>query len=311
MSGNTFRTPEVDLSQKRAVPSPDWQPYAFAAVPVLLSLGLLAISIAGSWHWWSVRLFETDLLLSIVCRRLIEVLPACAGVLLYVCWQRERHAIGRYRSLAVLLTAFALTYGAGVLGLAFAVWHAARLDLLPIGLLGDDLLPLIALAPLWLILRLARSRAERYMPGDDGGVPGGQVEFAVALCVTAVFVKALEYFFVLQIQHYNGYVQLLIGGLCGAVVLAAGRHCLPARLPDFPVGQILLCAAIIALLCGSIAVLSGWTAWELLSDAANNRIADWVLPPMAIGLLALLWPITRLGLLLCFPGERRAQSSPR
>jgi hypothetical protein len=311
MNGNPFRTSEVDLSRMRTAPSVDWQPYAFAAVPVLLSLGLLLISIVGNWHWWNGRLFETDLLLSIVSRRVIEVLPACAGVLLYVRWECERHAIVRYQSLAVLLTAFALTYGAGVLGLAGGVWYGMRLGLLPVSRLGDDLLPLIALAPLWLILRLARSRIERRMPGDGGCMGGWQVTFAVALCVTVIFVKALEYFFILQIQHYNGYVQLLIGGVCGAVVLASGWDCLPAWVPSFPVGRILLCAAIIALLCGSITVLCSWGAWQLLSDVANNRVADWVLPPLALGLLALLWPITRLALRLCFGRQWLAQSSPR
>lgn len=309
MSANPFRPPQAELST--AVRSGVLQPWAFAVVPLLLSLGLLLVSIVENWHWWSQRLFESDLLLSITSRRVIEVLPACVGVLLYVHWQRERHAIVRYPSIGLLSTVFALSYGGGVLGLAGAVWYGVRQGVLPPSLLGDDLLPLIALMPLWLILRIARPHAERCVSAQDLSVPGRQVELAVALCVTAMLVKLLEYFFILQIQHYNGYVQLLAGGLCGAVVLAASRHSLPVQLPRFPVARVLLCAAIIVLLCGSVTALCSWGVWQLLIDAGNNRLMEGVLPATGIALVLLHWPVTRLGLRLCFPAEPQAQSSPR
>ncbi|KJJ98718.1 hypothetical protein UB43_18850 [Pseudomonas sp. 21] len=309
MTANPFRPPKAGLSSEESPAF--WQVYAFAAVPLLLSLGLLVASIIGNWHWWSERLFETDLLLSITSRRVIEVLPACVAVLLYVQWQRERYAIVRYPSIALLLTAFSLLYGAGVLGLAGAVWYGVRVSMLPVSLLGDDLLPLIALMPLWPILRFARSRAERYRSAEELATPGMQVELAVALCVTAILVKVLEYFFILQLQHYNGYGQLFVGVLCGAVVWAASRRYLAARVSRFPVRRILLCAMVIVLLCGSVAALCSWGVWQLLIDSGNNRLMEWVLPATAIGLLLLHWPVTRLCLRWCFPAEAPAQSSPR
>jgi hypothetical protein len=183
---------------------------------------------------------------------------------------------------------------------------------LPGGLIIRDMFLLLGcMAGLWLVLRVYRRKAERLVSGQVIEVAGGQVVLAVTLVAGMLWIKALEYFFVVQIEHYNGYVQLLGGGLGCVVILAAGWRYRSRHLSRFPVHRVLVAALMIVVLWGLACGLTGWSTWQLLSDVENNRLADVILLPAILALLALLWPITRLSLRFCFPGERWAQSSPR
>jgi len=169
----------------------------------------------------------------------------------------------------------------------------------PLGLLAFALTNLL---PLWLGLRLGTQRATA--PAE---VTRAEAALLLALCVLLLSLKALTLLASRMLHGYIGGVPLLPIYLApllgGALVFACAWSALPARLAHLRAGQLLLSALAIflvwmlaQLLVAALLVLSAFSGNDALLEPLPLAIAGGVV-------LALLWPLTLLGLRWIYRAE--------
>lgn len=330
---NPFSTLHTVLAAPPGPSTPaSYQPFQFiAAMAVAATLVFIG---SNAWQWFSdmgsYRERFAYLLPMMLTNWLAGLLFHSAAILLLVHHQRERHAIACFRPMGGLLPAFAALYlvaaliaGAAISwislpfyewaleqdGRDFWMWSYNHLTSL-LGLLLGCLLPL------WLMLRLARSRSELLAVGQPASLPGWQVALGVALCFISIAWKLLgilSYSLSYSYMGSDGTQTLIMFASCTvpfAIVMAAVQTHLPARVSRFSAGRV-LAASLVLLALWAVAIVLGaiLTALAVYNSPSFDSLPLYLLPPAAL-LLALLWPLARW----CtgwFFAEQLAQSSPR
>lgn len=283
-----------------------------------MGLALLVSLIGFVVNLTSIRLLQDEQLFASYLEYLPQILASfvegallsAVAVLLLGRSYLERHAIvgfARPRQLLALFFGIALVLS---LGLGFAAgqllshllpwayeWFesptlAQLLVSEPINLL---LFALDTLLPLWLSLHLLRRHA---VPGAACPVPRGEPALAFALCFAVFYLKLVsllpeQLFFYDSAWVYSLF--LLAGLLQAALVFAAAWSGLPLQLRQCNPGRLIL-ASLLCLLLWLLAFVLVAVAIALYTLSGNELFSEALLALPCLGLLVLLWPLTRLSL---------------
>lgn len=333
MSQTPFATPSAELSPAHDMPvSGSHQVYRFMAAQVAAMVCLFLINLGIQW-FMAADVFHDRMerFLPAMLGGLVGGLLAyVAAVLLLVQHQRERHAIAYFRPQGGLLLGFGVSYVMGSLLLGFGIDYASQ----PLYEWASDQnqrwfwsalfgqaealvnLLLACVAPLWLILRLARPRSDRLVPGAHQPVTGRLVALGVALCFGAMLYK-LSTLLATSAQvvytadkPWQPLYSLISCVVPIAIVMAAVWTRLPAQVSRFSAWRVLAAAVVLLALWGQLLVLCSTVLALQVDDSFDPRywLSTLVLP--AVLMLAALWPLSRLCVRWFFAGEL-AQSSPR
>ncbi|WP_152227674.1 hypothetical protein [Pseudomonas sp. SCB32] len=330
---NPFSPPHAELTPSLgAARVADNQPLQFIAAMVVAA----ALIFVGSnaWQWFSdlggYRARAMQFLPMMLANWAGGLVFHAAAILLLVHYQRERHGIARFRPTAGLLVGFAVLYvlvalivstAISYLSAPFYQWafgQGARTVwmILHSQLTGLLSLVLVCLLPLWLVLRLARPRAERLAPGQAVVLPSWQVALGVALCFIALTYKllaSLSYAALFLYSGADGWQSVFLLSSCVlpfAIVMAAVQMRLPAQVSRFAAGRVLAASLVLlALWAVAILLVSIVTAFAAYGSLNSSSLPLYLLPPAVI-LLVLLWPLAR-GCTGWFFAEQLAQASPR
>jgi hypothetical protein len=287
-------------------------PYAFMGLTLLIGLSGLVFNLLSVWLPQDEELFASYLeyLPQILASFVEGTLLSAVAVLLLSRSYLERHAIvgcARPRQLLALFFGMALVlslvlgFGAGqllshLLPWAYEWFESPTLAQLlisePINLL---LFVLDTLLPLWLSLHLLRHHA---VPGAARPVPRREPALAFALCFAVVYLKLVS-LLPEQLFYYDSawiYSLLLLAGLLQAgLVFAAAWSGLPLLLRQCNPGRLILASLLCSLLWLLAFVLVA-VAIALYTLSGNELVSEALLVLPGLGLLALLWPLTRLSL---------------
>lgn len=285
-------------------------PYAFMGLTALIGLIGLLINLASIRLLQGEELFEQYLeyLPQIFGASLEGTLLSAVAALLLSRSYLERHAIAGFsrprQLLAVYFTAALVLALAGsliggqllshLLAWAYERFESTLLPQLlisaPINLL---LFALTTLLPLWLCLHWQRNAVVR---GAACEIKRAEPALAFALCLAVYYLKLLS-LLPEQVFFYDDagvYGLFLLGGLLyTALVFAAARSALPRRLRQHNPGRLLLASLLCLLLW--LLLLTLVAAVLLACAMAGMEPSAW-LSLLGLGLLALLWPLTRLSL---------------
>ncbi|KJJ98851.1 hypothetical protein UB43_18840 [Pseudomonas sp. 21] len=332
MSDNPFATPQAPLTPSAdAVAATGREPLLFVAAMIVAAAVVFFGSTAVQWilDLGSYRERLPQYLPSMLANWLGGLVAYAAAVLLLVHYQRERHGIASFKPLAGLLVGFGVAYliatmivstAVSYLSVHFYQWAFEQDSrTLWMALYGqvNSLINLIlgCLLPLWLVLRLARSRCEPMASGQAAALPSWHVALAVALCFTALIYKlftVLGYAALYLYSGADGWQSLFMLSSCVlpfVIVMTAVRTHLPAQLSRFAAGRVLACALVLlALWMVAIVLASDLVAFAAYNSLNSSSLPLYLLPP-AILLLALLWPLARW----CtgwFLAEQLARSAP-
>ncbi|MBD9634410.1 hypothetical protein [Pseudomonas sp. PDM19] len=330
---NPFAPPLAQLTaplSSQAMPVSTFrQPYSFIAIQILATLLLLAVSIG--WIWFAATAsFQLRYMPMMISNTVGSLLFDCCAVLLLVHDQRERHGLLGFRPMWALLLGYGALYllASIVLNGVLAHFNSSLFDWMRLqpgrqfwmflytqasGVLN---LLLTCLLPLWLVLRLARSRSERVLGKVQLSLAGWQVALGIALCFSTVLYKVAStlasslMMLYSEGDYWQPLFQFLSSAVPFAVVLMAARGALGARRERFAAGRVLAAALVLWLIWSVCVVLCSalltFTALNYNDPAELQRYA--VLP--AVVCLVLLWPLTRLSTGWFF-ARPAAQSSPR
>lgn len=287
-------------------------PFAFMGLALLISLIGFVISLLSVWLLQDEQIFTSYLeyLPQILASFVEGALLSAVAVLLLSRSYLERHAIAgfaRPRQLLGLFFGMALVLSLGLgfvagqvlsqlLSRAYEWFESPTLAQLlvsePINLL---LFVLDTLLPLWLSLHLLRRHA---VPGAAHRVRRWEPALVFALCF-AVFYLKLVSLLPEQLFFYDSawvYSLLLLAGLLHtALVFAAAWSALPLQLRRCNPGRLILASLLCALLWLLAFVLVA-VAIALYTLGGNELFSEALLALPGLGLLALLWPLTRLSL---------------
>ncbi|MWV10908.1 hypothetical protein F3I62_02270 [Pseudomonas sp. R-28-1W-6] len=311
MHANPFDTPAATAQAQPAAKAPSL-PYAFMGLAALIGLLGLVINLLNVWLLQDEQIFASYLeyLPQILASFVEATLLSAVAALLLTRSYLERHAIAGFKRPRQLLAlyfgmALALSLAAGLFGgqllahlLAWAYeWFesptlAQLLVSEPINLL---LFALDTLLPLWLCLHLLRRNAE---PGKAQAIARGEPALAFALCFAVFYLKLLSLLPEQVFFYDNTWVYgllLLVGLPYGALVFAAAWSGLPLQLRQCNPGRLIL-ASLLCLLLWLLAFVLVAVAIALYTLNGNELFSEALLALPGLGLLALLWPLTRLSL---------------
>ncbi|MGB4072159.1 hypothetical protein [Pseudomonas sp.] len=316
MHANPFAIPAPPV-QATAPAAASTLPYAFMGLAVLVSLVGLLVNLVSVWLQPDAQMLDSYLeyLPRILTSRLEYTLLAAAAVLLLSRSYLERHAIAGFtrppRQLLVGYFVMALVLSLGVrfiagpllshlLSWAYEWFESAALAQVlvsePINLL---LFAFDTLLPLWLCLHLLRNSS---VPGNASRVSRQEPALAFALCFAALYLKLLGLAGLLPgylLSSYGddwGYRLLELSGLLyAALVFAAARSGLPTQLARHNPGRLFL-ASLLCLLLWLLALALVAVALLLYVLSGSELFHEALLGLLGLGLLALLWPLTRLSL---------------
>lgn len=314
MHANPFAIPATPIPAQLPATAASTLPYAFMGLAVLVSLVGLLVNLASVWLQPDAQMLDSYLeyLPRILISRLEYTLLAAAAVLLLSRSYLERHAIAGFTRPTLQLLAgyfvMALVLSLGVrfiggpllshlLSWAYEWLESPTLAQLlvsePINLL---LFAFDTLLPLWLCLHLLRSGS---VPGNASRVSRREPALAFALCFAALYLKLLGLLPAYLLPSYGnewGYRLLELSGLLyAALVFAAAWSGLPAQLARHNPGRLFL-ASLLCLLLWLLVLALVAAALLLYVLSGSELFHEALLGLLGLGLLALLWPLTRLSL---------------
>lgn len=314
MHANPFAIPAAPVQATAPTAAASALPYAFMGVAVLVSLVGLLVNLASVWLQPDAQMLDSYLeyLPRILISRLEYTLLSAAAVLLLSRSYLERHAIAGFTRPPLQLLAgyfvMALVLSLGVrfiggpllshlLSWAYEWLESAALAQLlvsePINLL---LFAFDTLLPLWLCLHLLRNSS---VPGNASRVSRQEPALAFALCFAALYLKILGLLPGYLLSSYGdewGYRLLELSGLLyAALVFAAAWSGLPAQLARHNPGRLFL-ASLLCLLLWLLVLALVAAALLLYVLSGSELFHEALLGLLGLGLLALLWPLTRLSL---------------
>lgn len=287
-------------------------PFAFMGLTLLISLIGFVINLLSVWLLQDEQIFTSYLeyLPQILASFVEGALLSAVAVLLLSRSYLERHAIAgfaRPRQLLGLFFGMALVLSLGLgfvvgqvlsqlLSRAYEWFESPTLAQLlvsePINLL---LFVLDTLLPLWLSLHLLRRHA---VPGAAHRVRRWEPALVFALCFAVVYLKLVS-LLPEQLFFYDSawvYSLLLLAGLLHtALVFAAAWSALPLQLRRCNPGRLIL-ASLLCQLLWVVAFVLVAVAIALYTLSGNELFSEVLLALPGLGLLALLWPLTRLSL---------------
>lgn len=312
MQANPFDPPVSQPARATQTARASALPYAFMGLALLIGLSGFVINLISLWLPQDTQLFTSYLeyLPQILAAHVEGTLLSAVAALLLSRSYLERHAVAQFahpRQLLALFFGMALVLSLGLgfiagqvlsylLSWAFEWFESPTLAQLlisePINLL---LIVLDTLLPLWLSLHLLRRHA---VPGAARPVPRGEPALAFALCFAVFYLKLVsllpeQLFFYDNALIYSLF--LLAGLLQTLLVFAAAWSGLPAQLHLCNPGRLILASLLCALLWLLAFVLVA-VAIALYTLSGNELFSEALLALPCLGLLALLWPLTRLSL---------------
>lgn len=285
-------------------------PYTFMALTALIGLIGLLVNLASIWLLQGGQLFEQYLeyLPQILGSSLESALLSAVAALLLSRSYLERYAIAGFsrprQLLAVyfgvaLVLALAASFIGGQLLSHLLAWAYEQFEstLLPQLLISGPinllLLALTTLLPLWLCLQWQRHNA---VGGAPRVIERREPALAFALCFAVYYLKLLN-LLPEQVFFYDDagiYGLSLLGALLyTALIFAAARSALPLRLRQHNPGRLFLASLLCLLLW--LLTLTLVAAVLLVCAMKGMEPAAWLIL-LGLGLLALLWPLTRLSL---------------
>lgn len=311
MHANPFDTPAATAQAQTAAKASSL-PYAFMGLAALIGLLGLVINLVNVWLLQDEQIFASYLeyLPQILASFVESTLLSAVAALLLTRSYLERHAIAGFKRPRQLLAlyfgmALVLSLAAGLFGgqllshllaLAYEWFESPTLAQLlvsePINLL---LFALDTLLPLWLCLHLLRCNAE---PGKAQAIPRGEPALAFALCFAVFYLKLLSLLPEQVFFYDNTWVYgllLLVGLLHSALVFAAAWSGLPLQLRQCNPGRLIL-ASLLCLLLWLLALTLVAAGLLLCALSGMELFSEALLALPGLGLLALLWPLTRLSL---------------
>lgn len=294
------------------------QPYAFGAMGALVVLQSLVVgNLLAALNHAEFGDYLLGNLMHLLPGWLCSILLGGLAATLLVASHQERHAAVLVRPGSVLLAVAAAIVLAGLLyGMLSAYllaglygWlseHGSLTGLYqplvfePLGLLAFALTNLL---PLWLGLRLGARQA--WTPAPVGRT---SVAALLALCVLLLSLKTLDILIKQVMPGYSAALPLALACLTpllgAALVFASSWSALPARLHRLRAGQLLLTAlAIFVVWMLAQLLVAGLLVMYALADRGSELLHPALLLAMGIGLLALLWPLTLLGLRWIYRAE--------
>jgi hypothetical protein len=298
---------------------PAWQqPYAFGAMGALVMLQSLVVgNLLAALNHAEFSDYLLGNLMHLLPGWLCSLLLGGLAATLLVASYQERHAAVLVKPGRVLLAVAAaivlagLLYGvlSGFLLAGLYGWlseHGSLVGLYqplvfePLGLLAFALTNLL---PLWLGLRLGARQA--WTPAPVGRT---SVAALLALCVLLLSLKTLDILIKQVVPGYSAALPLALACLTpllgAALVFATSWSALPARLHRLRAGQLLLTAlAIFVVWMLAQLLVAGLLVMYALADRGSELFHPALLVAMGAGLLALLWPLTLLGLRWIYRAE--------
>jgi hypothetical protein len=289
------------------------QPLAFAvAVGVATALSLLLGNLIALVKYPEYSVFTLENLLYQLPSWCFSILLGALVAALLSRGYLERHGSALVRPLTLLL-GIGLALVVADLGYGFLYsWlfsgiHESLSDSAIPPLLVYELLGLLAFAitcllPLWLGLHFAAKTpvAADYRPRREAAL-------LLALCFSLLSLKMLLLLHFIY-PHNGGWMSLIYATplVYGALVFTCAWQALPARLARVRPGQLALAAMAIflawllaQLLIGGLLVLSAFSGNDAL-------LAPLPLTIVGVAVLALLWPLTLLGLRWVYRAEAAA-----
>lgn len=313
MHANPFALDTATPAPSAATQPASRLPFAFAGAAALAGLFLLLFGIAVTARMLDEEQFASYLeSLPVVLTYAIANLLLTGLAALLICRSYlERHNLAGFSQRNALLgltlllvTLFALVIGWGTSPLLGRLmqWSYDNLGSFDLGRLATEplhwaLFALGTLLPLWLSVHLLRRR------GVPSAVPrhvaGWEPALAFGLCFAVVCMKLLMLLPSSLINPYGApWLSLLLASgtlIYGGIAFIAALTGLPARLARHNPGR-LVWAALLCLVMWLVACVLAAAA-VLLAALGNS---DLVQPPLfvvlSLGLLALIWPLTRLSL---------------
>ena len=281
------------------------QPYAFGAMGALVMLqSLLVGNLLAALNHAEFGDYLLGNLMHLLPGWLCSILLGGLAATLLVASHQERHAAVLVKPGRVLLAVAAAIVLAGLYG--WLSEHGSLTGLYqplvfePLGLLAFALTNLL---PLWLGLRLGARQA--WTPAPVGRT---SVAALLALCVLLLSLKTLDILIKQVVPGYSAALPLALACLTpllgAALVFASSWSALPARLHRLRAGQLLLTAlAIFVVWMLAQLLVAGLLVMYALADRGSELFHPALLVAMGAGLLALLWPLTLLGLRWIYRAE--------
>lgn len=288
-------------------------PFAFAGVAVLAGLLLLLFGIAVTARMLDEEQFTSylDSLPVVLTFAVANLLLTGLAALLICRSYLERHGLAGFTQrnallgltlLLVVLFSLVIGWGTSPLLGQLMQWSYDNLGSFDLARLITEplhwaLFAIGTLLPLWLSLHLLRRRG--VPSAAQHGVAGWEPALAFGLCFAVVCMKLLMLLPSNLINPYGApWLPLLLTSgtlLYGGIAFVAALTGLPAHLARHNPGR-LVWAALLCLVMWLVACVLA--AGALLLAALSN--SDLVQPPLfvalSLGLLALIWPLTRLSL---------------
>ncbi|WP_343575771.1 hypothetical protein [Pseudomonas sp.] len=334
MQESPFIAPRAERAAETGASVPALrQPYLVAAALFLLGAGAVLADLLRQWLGGAPIGQLLHAVPGLLGPWLSSLAVSAALVVLFMQAQRERHAIRRFRPLAIIVMVFfVLQIAAEQLYSKvlvqpiqeFAFWLGDLSDqsfiVIPIALLGGALVQLgLYLICLWVVLAATRSRAERQLSEVLPSIRRMHVAVGVALAFagfTAKLLSGLVRLFVLNRMGYWGTaLEVLAWMIPSALVLLCIYTRLAGWLPCYSAGRVLLAGVTIGLGWLLCTVLLGVLGYVLFHEALTRAQTSAGLPLMAsiaiLGPLLLLACWARLGGRWLPKRQSQPQSSPR
>ena len=168
----------------------------------------------------------------------------------------------------------------------------------PLGLVA---FAITVLLPLWIGLKVGK----RHSAPDKNPPPRVEVPLLLALAFILLNLKMLDLIPGHLLNDFEWHLELVLlylsPLLCGTVIFTAAWCELPAHQSQLRTGQLILTSLLIFICWLAAQLMVGGLL--LAAALAGNEIHPALLVAMGIGLLALLWPLTLLGLRWIYRAE--------